>query len=118
MTRKLSSILSATAFCLAATPLLAHSEKQGTTPEDGAQLAETPEMIHMVFADPMRVTMVRLLNADGADMPMERGTGLEPSLEFHAVPEALIPGSYTVEWRGLASDGHAMQGSFSFEIAD
>jgi methionine-rich copper-binding protein CopC len=39
-------------------------------------------------------------------------------LEFHAVPEALGPGRYTVEWRGLASDGHAMQGSFSFEISD
>ena len=118
MTRKLTSILSTTAFCLAATSLLAHSEKEGTTPANGAQLTETPEMIHMVFADPMRITMVRLLNAEGADMPMERGTGLEPSLEFHAVPETLMPGNYTVEWRGLASDGHAMQGSFSFEIAN
>jgi methionine-rich copper-binding protein CopC len=51
-------------------------------------------------------------------MPMERGTGLEPSLEFHAEPAPLAPGSYTVEWRGLASDGHAMQGSFSFELVD
>jgi methionine-rich copper-binding protein CopC len=118
MSRKLTSILSTTAFCLVATSLLAHSEKDGTTPEDGAQLAETPEMIHMVFADPMRVTMARLVNAEGAEMHMERGTGLEPSLEFHAVPEALMPGKYTVEWRGLASDGHAMKGSFSFEIAD
>jgi methionine-rich copper-binding protein CopC len=118
MNRNFHSILSATAFCLWAAPLLAHSEKEATTPANGAQLTETPEMIHMMFADPMRVTMVRLLNADGADMPMERGTGLEPSLEFHAVPETLVPGSYTVEWRGMASDGHAMQGSFSFEIAD
>jgi len=96
----------------------AHSEKEGTTPADGARLTETPEMIHMVFDDPMRITMVRLVNADGAEMPMERGTGLEPSLEFHAEPDPLSPGSYTVEWRGLASDGHAMQGSFSFELSD
>lgn len=96
----------------------AHSEKEGTTPVDGAQLTETPEMIHMVFDDPMRITMVRLLNADGAEMPMERGTGLEPSLEFHAEPEPLSPGRYTVKWRGLASDGHAMQGSFSFELVE
>jgi methionine-rich copper-binding protein CopC len=96
----------------------AHSKKEGTTPADGAQLTETPEMIHMVFDDPMRITLVRLVNAKGAEMPMERGTGLEPSLEFHAEPEPLSPGSYTVEWRGLASDGHAMQGSFSFELLD
>jgi len=96
----------------------AHSKKEGTTPADGAELTETQEMIHMVFDDPMRVTMARLLNANGAEMPMERGTGLDPSLEFHAEPEPLAPGRYTVEWRGLASDGHPMQGSFSFQITD
>ena len=101
-----------------ASAAIAHSTKEGTTPVDGATLSQTPEMIHMIFDDPMRITMVRLLNADGAEMPMERGTGLEPTLEFHAEPEPLRPGSYTVEWRGFASDGHAMQGSFSFELTD
>jgi methionine-rich copper-binding protein CopC len=96
----------------------AHSEKEGTTPADGAELTETPEMIHMVFDDPTRVTMARLLNANGAEMPMERGTGQDLSLEFHAEPEPLAPGRYTVEWRGLASDGHPMQGSFAFQITD
>lgn len=96
----------------------AHSEKKGTTPANGAQLTETPEMIHMVFDDPMRITLVRLLGEDGAEIPMQRGTGLEPSLEFHAEPGPLTPGGYRVEWRGLASDGHVMQGSFSFELTD
>lgn len=118
MTRNKMFLPGAAALMLAGTPLLAHSEKEGTTPADGAQLTETPEMIHMVFDDPMRITMVRLVNADGAQMPLERETGLEPSLEFHAEPEPLAPGRYRVEWRGLASDGHAMQGSFSFELTD
>jgi len=96
----------------------AHSEKEETTPADGATLSEAPDMIHMVFDDPMRMTMVRLLNADGAEMPIERGTSLDPSLEFHAEPEPLGPGPYTVEWRGLSSDGHAMSGNFSFEIGN
>lgn len=108
----------AIAAALLSSAAFAHSEKEGTTPPDGAQLTETPEMIHMVFDDPMRITMVRLVNADGAEMPMVRETGLEPTLEFHAEPEPLAPGDYTVEWRGLASDGHAMQGSFSFELSD
>jgi len=94
----------------------AHSEQKATTPEDGATLSETPAMIHMVFDDPMRVTMVRLLNEDGAEMRLERGTGLDPSLEFHAEPAPLAPGAYTVEWRGLSRDGHAMSGRFSFQI--
>ena len=113
-----SRLILAIAATLIGGAALAHSEKEGTTPADGAELTETPEMIHMVFDDPMRVTMARLLNANGAEMPMERGTGLDPSLEFHAEPEPLAPGRYTVEWRGLASDGHPMQGSFSFQITD
>lgn len=108
----------ALALGLTSQMLLAHSQKEGTTPVDGAQLTETPEMIHMVFNDPMRITMVRLVNAEGAEMPMERDTGLAPSLEFHAEPEALKPGGYTVEWRGLAADGHAMQGAFSFDVTE
>ncbi|WP_299684150.1 copper resistance CopC family protein [uncultured Tateyamaria sp.] len=115
MKNVIATIATFVSMCSAA---LAHSEKEGTTPADGARLAETPEMIHMVFNDPMRITMVRLLNAAGAEMPVERGTGLEPSLEFRAEPEPLEPGLYTVEWRGLAADGHAMQGSFSFELTD
>lgn len=113
-----SRLVSAIVAMLVSGAALAHSEKEGTTPADGALLTETPEMIHMVFDDPMRVTMARLVNADGAEMPMARGSGLEPSLEFHAEPEPLAPGRYTVEWRGLAADGHPMQGSFSFRIAD
>lgn len=108
----------AMALSLLSSPAIAHSEKQGTTPADGAQLTETPEMIHMIFDDPMRITMVKLVDAGGAEMPMERETGLEPTLEFHAEPQPLTPGVYTVEWRGLAADGHAMQGSFSFELTD
>ena len=75
-------------------------------------------MIHMVFDDPMRISYARLVKADGAEMPMERSSRLEPSLEFHAEPEPLSPGSYTVGWRGLASDGHALQGSFCFDLTD
>lgn len=116
--RSLSMMVMLVAMIGLAAPIRAHSEKEGTTPADGALLTESPEMIHMVFNTPMRITMVRLVGADGAELPIARGTGLEPSLEFHAEPGLLAPGGYTVQWRGLASDGHAMQGSFSFELAE
>ena len=86
-----SRLALAVAATLVSGAAFAHSEKEGTTPVDGAQLTETPEMIHMVFDDPMRITMARLVNADGTEMPMERGTGLEPSLEFHAEPRTPEP---------------------------
>ena len=39
--------------------------------------------------------------------------------EFRALPPSDLPdGAYTVDWRGLSSDGHPMQGTFSFTIAN
>lgn len=106
------------AVLLAATPLLAHSKKETTSPADGAVLEAAPESIEMTFDSPMRITMVRLTDAGGADVELERSDGMAPVTQFEAVPAALLPGAYIVEWRGLSGDGHPMQGSFSFEIAD
>lgn len=103
---------------ISANTAVAHSKKKETTPEDGAVLSEAPSTIGMTFDDPIRITMVRLLNAAGDEMPIERETGLEPTLNFSAEPSTLEPGAYTVEWRGLAKDGHAMKGSFSFRLAN
>lgn len=97
---------------------LAHSKKEGTTPIDGALLSTPPEVIGMVFDDPMRITMVKLTNADGLEYEVKPNQKLTPSLKFEAAPEPLTPGHYTVEWRGLSSDGHAMQGRFTFVLTE
>jgi methionine-rich copper-binding protein CopC len=66
----------------------------------------------------MRIISVKLTATDD-DIEIERETGMEPATEFRAVPlEALAPGSYRFDWRGMASDGHPMQGSFSFTVAE
>ena len=43
---------------------------------------------------------------------------MEPEREFRAIPAAVLSdGDYTVTWRGLAADGHPMQGEFHFTVA-
>ncbi len=103
---------------LAALPASAHSEKTATTPPDGAVLTGAPVSIGMSFDMPMRITMLRLTGADGAEIAVDRSDGMAPVTDFIAAPAAIGPGDYTVEWRGLAEDGHAMQGSFSFRVTD
>ena len=73
----------------------------------------------MRFDDPMRIISVTL-TAGGADIAIERETGMEPAEEFRAMPveRQLAPGDYLFEWRGMASDGHPMQGSFSFTVTE
>ena len=105
------------AIAVAPVVAAAHSKSEATTPADGATVTEVPEL-SMRFDDPMRIISV-MLTATDDDIEIERETGMDPATEFRAVPlEELAPGSYRFDWRGMASDGHPMQGSFSFTVAE
>ncbi len=100
-----------------ATGALARSKAEQTMPANEATVAMV-KAIEMRFDDPMHVTAITLTGPDG-DVSIERETGIDAVTEFRALPPAGLPdGAYTVDWRGLSSDGHPMQGTFSFEIAD
>ena len=95
----------------------AHSKSEATTPADGATVTEVSEL-SMRFDDPMRIISVTLTSPEG-DIEIARETGMDPATEFRALPmEELTPGSYRFDWRGMASDGHPMQGSFSFTVTE
>ncbi|MEL6588258.1 MAG: copper resistance CopC family protein [Pseudomonadota bacterium] len=110
-------ILALAAMVALTTAALAHSKTDATTPAEGATV-DTVEVIAMRFDDPMRITAITLTGPDG-EVDLVRETGFDPVMEFRGMPGgAVAPGAYTVEWRGLASDGHPMQGSFGFTVAD
>lgn len=94
----------------------AHSTKEKTAPADGAVLSASPSSIGMTFDMPMRVTMLKVTDSDGGEHEVTRTDNMAPLTDFVASPIGLEPGEYTVEWRGLAEDGHAMEGRFSFKI--
>ena len=106
------------ALTLAASLVAAHSKNQATVPADGAVLASSPETIAMNFDMPLRVTLIALRDDTGADHALTRTDNMQPVSDFIATPPALGAGKYTVDWRGLAADGHPMQGQFSFDIAE
>jgi methionine-rich copper-binding protein CopC len=94
----------------------AHAVTEATEPADGAVLQASPAVIALVFDDPVRVTAIALEDAGGTAHALERSSGPAPVTRFEAIPADLPPGDYTVEWRGLAADGHPMQGRFSFTV--
>ena len=106
------------AIAVASTGASAHSTSEATTPADGAVLTAPPAAIGMDFDAPMRITLIRLTDTNGTEYAVTRNDGMAPVTAFEASPDTLPPGIYTVEWRGLASDGHAMEGRFSFEVAE
>ncbi|MEN3791986.1 copper resistance CopC family protein [Fulvimarina sp. MAC3] len=114
----MKSIIAASMLCLlmSAPAALAHSKGE-TTPADGETVASI-ETISMDFDKPMRVTAFKL-SKSGEMLATSSKQGMDMVSEYRAVPEsALVPGDYTVEWRGLSQDGHPMQGEFSFTISE
>ncbi len=110
-----SKVLSA--LLLLPTVVFGHSKAEQTTPENNTTVALV-ETIEIRFDDPMRVTAISLTGPEG-EVEIERETGLDPVTEFRASPAASMgSGVYQVDWRGLAADGHPMQGSFSFTLSD
>ena len=110
-------ILALAAIIATATAALAHSKAEDTTPANGATV-ESVEAIELRFDDPMRVTAIALIGPDG-ELEITREIGLDPVTAFWAIPPENMPaGAYTVDWRGLSSDGHPMQGTFEFTVAD
>ena len=95
----------------------AHSKQEVTFPHDGAILAAPPDVVSIAFDAPMRITVIRLTSEAGDTFELGRSDDMQPVTDFRALPPALPNGRYTVEWRGLSADGHAMKGRFSFEVA-
>ena len=95
---------------------LAHSDMQETVPENGAILTQAPIEIGLNFTDKLRLTAVKARHSDGATqtIDLEDNKGFEA--EFMLPLQPMGAGVYEVEWRGLGMDGHAMQGTFSFEV--
>jgi len=112
----LSAAVVILAIALAAGAALAHSKKAVTLPADGALLQSSPKTISMAFNKLMRVTFIALSDETGDKHHLTRTDNMQPLTEFNAMPADLPVGHYTIEWRGLASDGHPMSGQFSFEI--
>ncbi|SFJ41501.1 copper resistance CopC family protein [Jannaschia pohangensis] len=109
-------LVAALAVLTLATGAQAHSALDSSEPADAATVAVV-DTIALRFKDALRVTSITMTGPDG-EVALTREAGFDPATDFDGVPPADLPnGDYTVEWRGLSADGHAMQGTFGFTLA-
>lgn len=102
-----------------ATPAYAHAQLISSTPEDGAELDEAPSEIVLEFseevdADSTEIAVTKSGESDplpGTEMTVEEREITVPA-DF---PEA---GDYTVAYRLVSKDGHPVEGSLEFTIAN
>ena len=93
-----------------AIPVLAHAELVSSDPADGAQLADPPTTVTLVFSEGLDASRSSFrLNKDGANIGV--GTvAANGDTEMTLTGLALEPGDYLIRWTSAADDGHLERG--------
>jgi copper transport protein len=100
--------------------LFAHAHLRRSEPAAHDRLNSPPTAIRLWFSErpELGFTRVRLRGADSNDVSLGAATRMSDDAMGVSLTIAapLAPGTYTVLWRTAAADGHATNGSFSFEV--
>jgi putative copper export protein/methionine-rich copper-binding protein CopC len=99
--------------------LAAHTELRWSRPADGDTLLSAPTEIRLRFSSPVEAlyTGLTLLGPDGTPIALPQLSAADGQREFAVeLPERMPAGSYTVQWRTVAADGHVIEGSFGFSV--
>jgi methionine-rich copper-binding protein CopC len=96
-------------------PASAHDTAESTSPADGATLTAPPERVSVTFDhNPLalgsQILVADATGANWADGPVE----IVDNVAAQKLRPGAPAGRYTVRWRVASSDGHPIEGSFTF----
>ncbi len=100
---------------------LRHLALRSSAPAADATVGRTLEEVRLFFTEVPQIEGTSIRIADGTNALVvsteASADGEDPSQVFIRPEAALEPGGYTVHWRAIAQDGHAINGDFGFEVA-
>jgi methionine-rich copper-binding protein CopC len=101
---------------LAAAPAFAHGGMVETSIHDQQKVAAAPATFTITFQHDSAITSLMLMDASkkmyAVDFKPSKAMGKE-----YVIPlPQLAKGSYTLSWKSLAKDGHAMPGAVRFTV--
>ena len=104
----------------AASAVVVHITLDKSAPEDGQTVKGAVNEVRLFFSgEPLlRGASVRIVTASrslvrSSPPAIDRNDGKQL---FVKVDQALAPGSYVIQWRCIADDGHVMRGDFRFKV--
>lgn len=101
---------------IVSTNVLAHTSVDSTEPKNGAVLANPPSNIKLNFENKIRLTRVSQTFQTTEPAQLDIGQQRSFSTTFSFPFQNRGNGKYVIQWRGLGTDGHTMQGEFSFMV--
>lgn len=101
-----------------ATSAIAHSPLKVTEPANETTISAVPNEVSLGFKGGIRLTRVTVTHADNDTQDLDL-SGFSGFISEYSIPmNSQGAGLYVIEWRGLGDDGHALNGSFSFTVAE
>ena len=118
------AVTTATVFVLSVTmapTASAHADLQVSTPGDGESLQIAPEEIRLTFSEELfeELVEISILDADGdlySTIEVEQTPPPGTDVIF-PWPTQAPPGEYSIAYRVVSADGHAVTGTISFSYA-
>ncbi|MEV0003694.1 copper resistance CopC family protein [Micromonospora sp. NPDC050980] len=120
-TRAVAALAAAlTALLLApATPAAAHNALQSATPAQDARLTTAPTSVTLRFLQRLNPEFTTIVLSDADRRKVATGApAVDGTAGTVTVDRPLANGTYTVAYRVVSADGHPVQGSYRFTVAD
>src|SRR5712691_9317082 len=97
----------------------AHAKLVRSQPAANAKLREAPKIVELWFSEDLEPTMSTIIVTDqnGKHVDKNNAALAEGNKKLQIDLEELGSGTYTAEWKALATDQHTMKGKFTFNVA-
>lgn len=95
----------------------AHAVVTDIQPDPDSVLGSAPKQVRVDFNEPVSTTEtgIRVFDPAGAEVPGLRTTAKDTAITAE-LPTLGEEGSYTVAWKVISADGHAIDGAFLFSV--
>jgi methionine-rich copper-binding protein CopC len=117
MRRAAVAVAAAAALLAPGAVAYAHVELKSVSPRKNST-RQAVRSVHATFTASLTTGIITIKTSSGREVPL-RSSGLKRGNKkvLQAIPRSpLASGSYKVEWRALAPDGHRQRGSWSFRV--
>ncbi|MFE2615425.1 copper resistance protein CopC [Micromonospora chalcea] len=115
----LAALFTAALLLVPATPAAAHNSLQEATPARDARLTTAPTQVTLRFMQRLNPAFTTITLRDAAERPVPASApAVDGATGTVTIEEPLGNGTYTVAYRVVSRDGHPVQGSYRFTVAD
>ncbi|RIV37073.1 copper resistance CopC family protein [Micromonospora radicis] len=115
-----TALLAATALLVGpVSPAYAHNVLRKATPAQDAELTKAPTKVTLDFLQKLNPNFTTVTVSDAAKEPVATSEPEVDGTKASVTVDSTLPnGVYTVAYRVVSQDGHPVQGSYEFTVAD